>query len=604
MVFSIGAVACSSGDSVEKVDELTCSTPSIECLLPWPNDALTVFEKSADKNGRKLNLQEAWMPTNATEKPIDVTDMNRANGFSPGSAILLLVPGVNLEASKLPTSDHIEDSLNKDAGIIITDKATKEKIPYWAELDSRATSDSTRLLIVHPAVSLKEGHTHEVRVQSLKDIDGKILEAPEKWSFTIADTESLSQRLLHIRAEAYTELADQAPKFSVTSSQVEQVSGADVRTVMGTFDVPLFLSKAEPGGTFNLDANGLPQRGVGMYPSRFICVMPNTVASTSSLPIVYGHGLLGGAEEALSFKGVAVEQNATVCATDWIGMANSDLLNVGTLLLDLSNFSSLADRLQQGIVNFQFLGRLLNHKDGFASSDDFQFQGKPIFELGGTQFLGSSQGGILGGAASAVSTEWSRVALGVPGINYSLLLTRSIDWDQFAQIFEKAYVDDIERVMAIQLVQLLWDRGENNGYAQHLTANTYDSFSPKDVLLIEAFGDHQVANISTEILARTIGARVHTPVFGTKRSSAAIPMWGIEPLSDGRTSPALVLWDFANPAPPADNQAPRSPEYGEDPHGAGSGEPRVATQVFTFLKTGEILDVCDGAACTSDVLTR
>ena len=122
IVFSVGVVACSSNDSAEKITEPLCSTPSIECLLPWPNDALTVFEKTADKNGRQLNLQEAWMPTNATEKPIDVTDMNRANGFSPGSAILLLVPGVNLAASKLPTSDHIEDSLNKDAGIVITDQ--------------------------------------------------------------------------------------------------------------------------------------------------------------------------------------------------------------------------------------------------------------------------------------------------------------------------------------------------------------------------------------------------------------------------------------------------------------------------------------------------
>ena len=604
IVFSVGVVACNSNDSAEKITEPLCSTPSIECLLPWPNDALTVFEKTADKNGRQLNLQEAWMPTNATEKPIDVTDMNRANGFSPGSAILLLVPGVNLAASKLPTSDHIEDSLNKDAGIVITDKTTKEAIPYWAELDARATSDTTRLLIVHPAVSLLEGHTHEVRVQSLKDIDGNTLKAPKKWSFTVADTESLSKRLLHIRAEAYTELANKAPKFTVTSSQVEQVAGADVRTVTGTFDVPLFLSKAEPGGTFTLDANGLPQRGVGMYPSRFICVMPNTALSTSSLPIVYGHGLLGGAEEALSFKGAVAEQNATVCATDWIGMASLDLLNVGTTLLDMSSFSSIADRLQQGMVNFQFLGRLFNHKDGFASSQDFQSKGKPIFELGGTQFLGSSQGGILGGAASAVSSEWSRAVLGVPGLNYSLLLTRSIDWDEFAAIFEKAYTGDIERVMALQLVQLLWDRGENNGYVQHLTANTYDSFSPKDVLLIEAFGDHQVANVSTEILARTIGARVHTPVFGAKRSSATIAMWGLEPLSDARAAPALVLWDFANPAPPADNRAPTFPKYGEDPHGAGSDEPRVATQVFTFLKTGKILDVCNSAPCTSDVLTR
>jgi len=48
--------------------------------------------------------------------------------------------------------------------------------------------------------------------------------------------------------------------------------------------------------------------------------------------------------------------------------------------------------------------------------------------------VGNSQGGILGCAASAVSSEWSRVVLGVPGINYSLLLPRSSDWPEFSDL--------------------------------------------------------------------------------------------------------------------------------------------------------------------------
>ena len=46
------------------------------------------------------------------------------------------------------------------------------------------------------------------------------------------------------------------------------------------------------------------------------------------------------------------------------------------------------------------------------------------------------------------------------------------------------------------------------------------------VLMIEAFGDHQVANISTETEARTIGAFVRQPAIAAGRSNDVTPMWG------------------------------------------------------------------------------
>jgi hypothetical protein len=170
-------------------------------------------------------------------------------------------------------------------------------------------------------------------------------------------------------------------------------------------------------------------------------------------------------------------------------------------------------------------------------------------------------------------------------------------------VFDTAYVDPVDRVLALQLIQLLWDRGENNGYAQHLTADPYPGITAKQVLLVEAFGDHQVSNVSTEVLARTIGARAHAPAIGPGRSNDSVPHWGLEPL-DYAALPraALIMWDFGTPAPPSLNLPPSEPEYGRDPHGAASGEPRVLTQAVTFLLTGALTDACGGAACTSDVL--
>jgi hypothetical protein len=284
-------------------------------------------------------------------------------------------------------------------------------------------------------------------------------------------------------------------------------------------------------------------------------------------------------------------------------MSEPDLPTVSAALADLSTFGSIPDRLQQAHLNMAFLGRLLNAADGFASSAAFRdANGDPVFDVGATTFVGNSQGGILGGAASSVSTEWRRVVLGVPGMDYSLLLTRSVDWDPFASVFEQAYTDPVERVLALSLIQLLWDRGENDGYAQHLTADPYDGMEAKQVLLIEAFGDHQVANVSTEMLARTIGARAHRPFLAEGRSPAVEAAWGIDDLPDGGPPPARVMWDYGNPAPPPVNLAPHEPEFGPDPHGAGTREPSVLIQAFSFLATGAVPNVCQSSPCISHVL--
>ena len=60
-------------------------------------------------------------------------------------------------------------------------------------------------------------------------------------------------------------------------------------------------------------------------------------------------------------------------------------------------------------------------------------------------------------------------------------------------------------------MQMLWDRSEMDGYANHITSDPLEDTPVHQVLLDEAFGDHQVANIATENEARTIGAEVHRP---------------------------------------------------------------------------------------------
>ena len=59
--------------------------------------------------------------------------------------------------------------------------------------------------------------------------------------------------------------------------------------------------------------------------------------------------------------------------------------------------------------------------------------------------------------------------LGVPAMNYSTLLNRSVDYTEFSGVSTGAYPDELDRSSTSPLIQMLWDRGEGDGYAQHMT---------------------------------------------------------------------------------------------------------------------------------------
>lgn len=604
MLAALATVACSDGDDDARTSPSAATAAAAapggdgacddldpeRCLLPWPNDRFTVADPSTP-TGRRLALPADGTPTNVDGVALDVTDQNRADGFSPASTILTFVPGVDLEASGAAPSTDIGSSLDEDAPITLTDLSTGERWPYWAELDAPAP-EGEQLLTVHPAVALTEAHTYEVAMTGLVDGDGELLaeEYQRTWTFTVASAESLSGRLRSMVETA----GDEVPAFAVTS-----VSGEDPVVVEGTYVTPNFLDNdGGPGGRFVLDEAGLPAVNAE-HPTAdapFTCVLGSTPGAGT---VVYGHGLLGSRDEVLSLGEITGLAGLNACATDWIGMATEDLPTVIATLEELSAFPAQADRMQQGQLAFSLLGRLVNAPDGFASDPAFQTgAGASLLAEDGAVFVGNSQGGVLGGAVSAVTDEWDRAVLGVPGIGYNLLLPRSSDWPEFQAVFDPAYPDPIDRLIVLELIQLLWDRGENSAYAQHLTTDPYDGVPAKTVLLVEAFGDHQVANLSTEVLARTIGAAVIDPALAPGRSPAVEPYWGIEVL-DGfpTTRSVLSVWDYGTPAPPTVNLPPLEPEYGEDPHGAGSSEPGVLTQALTFLTTGEVVDVCGGAPC-------
>jgi hypothetical protein len=362
-----------------------------------------------------------------------------------------------------------------------------------------------------------------------------------------------------------------------------------------------------------------------------ICTVPHSALASgaaSSRPSLYGHGLLGGAGEVLggSAQPFGNGYNITFCATDWIGMSTYDIPNVAVLLQDLSTFNTLVDRIQQGYVNFMYLGRWMIHPNGASALPGFKAAGgQSVINTQRLFYDGNSQGGILSGGLTALTPDFERAVHGVPGMNYSTLLRRSVDFDTYANgDFEgvdsglglyQSYPNELERPLLLSLIQLLWDRGEANGYAQHMTSDPLPNSPRHQVLLHPAFGDHQVANVTADVEARTIGASAYRPALYPGRSPDVEPLFGIPtaPLS-GFTGSAIVYWDGGptgrlgsdgkergTPAPPTTNVPPRA---GKDPHGYPRSDPKARLQKSEFLKVGGTLfNPCGSGPCYADGFT-
>jgi hypothetical protein len=613
------------------------------CLLPWPNDYFV-------KRGH-LALTDKQMPHSTDGVPIAARDYNWSDGFSPGQIIVTLVPGLDLERTGAAPVTDIGRSLKRNQAIVVIDAKTGKRQLIWSELNAVPENPRKRTLNIHPGVGWKEGHRYIVALRNLKRSNGSKIKAPRAfrravargarrmpdilgrleragvkrkglylaWDFTIASRRNLTERLLTIRDRSFGALGDRnlrdlkvagaAPKFTVTEAR--DIPGVG-RRVAGTVEVPCWLNKqgCVPSSRFKLNKRGLPVRTAGnVQQAPFVCVVPNTSATTPARPLLFGHGLFQDATAVDTIALLAPVSNAVICGTNFTGMSMEDLANDANVSADLSRFPEIADRLQQGILAFTFLGRAMIHPQGFSSNPEFtgRIDTRRLF------YAGASLGGIIGGALTSVAPDFDRSALIVPGLRFSLLLTRSTQFPTFGKILYGKYPDPVEQSLVNSMIQLLWDRGEANGYVYHMVRDPLPNTPKKTVLLHEAFGDHQVTNVATETEARIIGARLRTPALDPGRSRDRVPFYGIKriPRYPWKGN-ALTIFDIGPLRPPGCSGAAclgtppapvtnTPPDIGVDPHGITATGLNAVFEFSDFLKLdGAFVDHCDkGKPCYS-----
>src|SRR5262245_30518406 len=637
------AAPCDSPQSlgIDLTDQARCDPLVPEhCLLPFPNDYYTLRDHGT-RSGRRLHLDPLSLPTNTSGTPLDAVELNRSDGFSPGAAALLWMPTMDPVLSGIPGLIDIARSLDPDSPVVVLDARTGKRWPVWAELDMNSPAGG-RALVVRPAVNYVEGHRYVVAVRHLVDGAGVAIPASAAFAsyrdgqcttdatfegrrghmetllrgleragvargdlqlafdFTVASARSLSGRLLSIRDDAFRVLGGRAPRFTVTS--VESQPRPEIwRRVRGTFEAPLYLTgDGTAGHGFDLDpSSGMPRRQALPWVATFTCNIPPSAQTAPARMSLYGHGLLGDQSEVNGglVRPMSATYNVAYCATDWIGMAEEDVGNAINILQDLSRFATLADRLQQGFLNFLFLGRLMRHEAGFASHPAFQLNGAPLLKTDELYFDGNSQGAIVGGALCSVAKDFRRCVLAEAGMNYSTLLHRSVDFDLYKIFLDIGYPDTFTQLLALNVIQMLWDRGETNGYAQHLTTRPYARTPRHTVLLLGAVGDPQVSEYAMQVQARTVAAAVPVPAVEPDRVVVAEHGFGTTPIASYPYSgSAYFLWDTGSPLSPLENLPPRD---GHDPHDDTPKIPAVQALKDGFWHpNGTVTDVCLGSPCT------
>ena len=300
--------------------------------------------------GVRVRLPAAALPVSDDGVHLRVGPYDDSDGFSPGSTLIVHVPGLDnpqaLQETGAAGLQDIAESTSPGQPIVVIDEQTGQRVPVWSELDPVGAPPASTDLVIHPAGSFIEGHTYVVALRSLRSAAGEPIPAPrwfdrlragrpsraeagqlplyrylfkllaragirrrslyETWEFTVASSESLTERMLAIRDSAFAELGDpdlgvggvvgSAPSFQVLSTTP---LSAGVQEVSGTLQVPCYLKtcglSSATGFHYSSHAFYAPPTQI---PGQFVtapfeCIVPASAGpSTPARISLYGHGFL------------------------------------------------------------------------------------------------------------------------------------------------------------------------------------------------------------------------------------------------------------------------------------------------------------------------
>lgn len=604
-----------------------------ECLLPWPSDFLTV-DDATTPTGRRLAIPDGVVAGIPTAKPFDLAPFNRADG-APTTAPILVHFGVNVAADYLAGYDAPAASLDPKSPIALFDLTTGQREPFLSEMDRNHAGQAGRhALIIRPIRPLEFGRRYAVAIRAtardeasrplpaspgfvaLRDklaTDNAAIEAARgryetlfgflasrgyarselhlAWDYTTASRERVIGPVLAMRQRVFAAAAAAPFGISYTVDKVTDNPNANLaRIVEGTFSPPTYLRS---DNTLDLRADGSPvEQAARSYP--FTMLIPKRAVAEPLPLVLFGHGIFGSGREYLTdaklpIQALAESAGGVVIATDWIGLSNGDLdLVIKEVIPDLNRLGLVCDRLVQSLANNLALLELAR---GPLQSDSRVAVGKQPLLAAATYYYGVSLGGIQGSSLIPLSRHITRAVLAVPGASWANLLARSHVYQPIKPFADALYPDPLGQQILINLFQIRFDRSDPANLARLMLHDRLPG-APSELRVIvqESMGDCLVPNLTTDMLARSIGLSQLTP--------AVAPVHGLAPLTSPTTSSVLaqyaLLDHLAKYTPPAENLVP---QQDNNVHSDMVFLPNVLAQVVDLFKTGTVIQHCE-AACT------
>ena len=570
-----------------------------QCLLPFPSSFY--LAPSDTSTGYLVDFGPLSLPVNIDDVPIQPERWNELDGFPILGAMLAHLPDADVSLAISLTD--LGAYLDEDVTTVVVDVETGERIPHFVEREVQAP-EGEQLLILRPIAPMQHAHRHVVGIRGLGGDapdgfralrDGADHEDPDlarqqahyddvifptledegfarselllAWDFVTASTDGLDS-VKHVRDEGL----DWDPTYTI-----DAVSEGCPRVFELTMQVPLYLDDWGPGSLLNRDDDGIPVADGSADVPMMVRVPCTLIEDPRPGPLVqFGHGVLGDLSEVSSVDGLAEDNGWVTFAVSWTGMKSDDIGDITLAVAqDLTRFSIVPDRLHQGHLEFMLAQKLM--QGDFL--DELEEDGVLLADPDQLYFYGVSQGGILGGAQVAMSPSIQRAGLSVPGMPFSLILTRSDNFQPFLRLFEIKYETWRDITVLIATMQMLWDPVESGGWAHQ---------QEKPVLVQAAIGDSAVTTLAAHVMSRAYDLPLLDP--------AARPVWGLEALEapiDERG--ALVEFYFGVDEPteavPADIET--------NTHGGPFDSDEGRVQLAIFLETGVVEQICDGA-CDPD----
>ena len=602
------------------------------CILPFPS-SLYLVDDPGTATGVRVDIPEGALPVNADGVAIDPAPYNRRDGFSPAAPILVNIP-VELDDSTLPRWTDPSASLADASPTLLIDMETGERVAHFAELDARAEIPEETALYIRPAALLAGGRRYAVAIKkTLRAADGSALPVPAgfaalvsgedtghalfeervrpraaplfealadhglepdellvAWDFVTGSREALQADLVAAReaALALIEAEGDALGFEVTS---DEAPGDErfAREIEGELDAPLFLGD---GGDFSSEAtllrgaDGLPAAS-GTYRIPFTAIVPAcALEAEAPVPLlVYGHGLLGTADQVASggTRTAAAGLCMVTIGTDLRGMSTPDLPNVLFALSDANKGPLVFEALVQGVVNHISLVQMARGRMATELFGDGE--GGSLIDPDRVHYYGISQGGIFGATIAAHDPVIDRAVLQVGAMNYSLMLERSLDWPTYRVVLSGAYENALDMSILLHLLQVQWDITDPVSVADGMLTGDIPGVGPVQVLMQMAVADDEVSNVATAYQARSMGVPVLAP-------SVDVP-WGLE-AAEGPHSSALVIYDFGlGDTIPLGNEPPPD----NDVHGRVRKQEATIEMMRAFYQDGAIVQTCGEAGC-------